>query len=72
MGMLCKIFHSFFGQIVTVFLEGAPAVTAKVIDVDDCSVLLLATSGSEIFIPFERVTAVQGFPLSFPAAPVTP
>lgn len=66
---LCKVFNSFLNQTVTVFLDGAPAVTAMVIDVDNCSATLLATSGSTLFIPFIEVSAVLGYPAVFPPAP---
>ncbi|MEM5794987.1 MAG: hypothetical protein AAGU23_01755, partial [Bacillota bacterium] len=63
------VFNSFLNRTVTVFLDGAPTVTAMVVDVDKCSATLLATSGSTIFIPFTEVTAVLEYPTVFPPAP---
>lgn len=69
---LKKIFCLYFGRTVTVFLDGAPAVTAAVIEIEHNAVRLTAISGSTISIPFDQITAVQGFPPTFPPVPPPP
>lgn len=69
MNPLERLFRLFFGRTVTVFLDGAPAVTAAVLEIGHDAVRLVAISGSAIFIPFDQITAVQEFPTNFPPAP---
>ncbi|VBB09058.1 Hypothetical protein LUCI_4344 [Lucifera butyrica] len=59
---LDDILCSLQGKFVTLFLDGAPQVTARVLAVEKCAVILQSTSGTTILVPFSAITAVEVFP----------